>query len=183
MTRFDYPPCDPPPGPVALAEHEDPAITARMQALFAADQADRQSMPIDWERVSREDAERRHEVMRSLAAGQIGAPESLFHAAFIFQHGNSPEHYELAHQLAAHAVERGYERARWICAAALDRALMSRGQPQKYGTQYVSRNGGPLELYEYDPCTTDEERQRNGVPPLREILRGPGRIAGDGSQE
>lgn len=176
MIWFDYPPCDPPVAPFAFGDDEQPEITARLQALFVADQAARQSMPIDWERVSRADAERRHEVMRYLLAGQIGAPESLFHAAFIFQHGNCPDHYDLAHTLAAQAVERGYERARWICAATLDRALMSRGQPQKYGTQYVSHNGGPLELYEYDASTTDEERQRYGVPPLHEILRGPRRI-------
>jgi hypothetical protein len=55
-------------------------------------------------------------------------------------------------------------------AASLDRALMSRGLPQKYGTQYVSFDGGPLELYQYDAMTTDEERHQYNVPPLSELL-------------
>ena len=171
MSRFHYEPCDPPVPPITLGNNEAPAIAARMQALFAADQAARQSTPIRWELLAREDNERRHETLNYLTSGQISAPESLYYAAFIFQHGNCPEHYDLAHHLAELAIQRGYTEARWISAASLDRALMSRGLPQKYGTQYVSTDGGPLELYQYDPTTTDEERQHYDVPPLQDILR------------
>jgi hypothetical protein len=172
MSRFDYQPCDPPVAPITLGDGEPPAITARMRALFTADQKARQSTPIDWSRIAPEDGQRRHETLNYLTAGQISAPESLYYAAFIFQHGNCPEHYDLAHQLAEQAVQRGYIQARWICAASLDRALMSRGLPQKYGTQYVSYSDGPLQLYQYDPTTSDEERQQYDVPPLSELLRG-----------
>jgi hypothetical protein len=171
MSRFDYGPCDPPVAPITLGDTETQAITARMQEMFTADQAARQSTVIDWERIGHEDTERRHETLIYLTSGQISAPASLYYAAFIFQHGTCPEHYDLAHQLAELALQRGYAQARWISAASLDRALMSRGLPQKYGTQYVSYAGGPLELYQYDPATTDEERQLYGVPPLQEILR------------
>jgi hypothetical protein len=170
MRTFHYEPCDPPVVPLTFGDDEPPKITARIQALFVADQAARQSPPSDWGEVSRADAERRHEVLNYLSAGQVNAAETLYYAAFIFQHGNCPEHYDLAHQLAEQAIQRGYSQARWIYAASLDRALMSRGLPQKYGTQYVSYDGGPLELYQYDPTTTDEERQQYNVPPLSELL-------------
>jgi hypothetical protein len=171
MSRLHYEPCDPPVAQISLGDEESPAITARMQELFAADQAARQSTTIDWNLVAREDAQRRHETMNYLSTGQISLAESLYYAAFIFQHGNCPEHYDLAHQLAEVAIQRGYTRARWISAASLDRGLMSRGLPQKYGTQYISYGDGPLELYQYDPTTTDEERQQYDIPPLHELLR------------
>jgi hypothetical protein len=171
MSQFHSEACDPPVAPIRLADQETPVITARMQALFAADQAARQSTAIDWARISQEDSQRRHETLHYLTTGQISAPESLYFAAFIFQHGNCPEHYELAHELAELALDCGYTRARWISAASLDRSLMSRGLPQKYGTQYIAYGDGPLNLYDYDPATTDEERAAYNVPPLRELLR------------
>lgn len=171
MSRFVYEPCGPPLGLITLGDHESPAISTRMRELFAADQAIRQSMPIDLSLLTQEDTQRRHEVLRYLTTSQIGAAESLYYAAFIFQHGNCPEHYDLAHYLAEQAVQRGYTKARWIYAATLDRALMSRGLPQKYGTQYVAYGDGPLELYSCDPNTTDEERQQYDVPPLQQLLR------------
>ena len=169
--QFVYKPCDPPVAPVTLGSDEPATISARIRVLFAEDQAARQSTPIDWSRISVEDAQRRHETLSYLNAGQLCAPESLYYAAFIFQHGNCLEHYDLAHQLAKWALERGYTQARWICAATRDRALMSRGLPQKYGTQYIAYGDGPLELYDYDRATTDEERAQYDVPPLHELLR------------
>jgi hypothetical protein len=165
-----YQPCEPPVAPIKLGDDESPAITVRMRELFATDQAARLSAPIDWPRLAQEDAQRRQETMTYLLAGQICTAESLYYAAFIFQHGNCPEHYDLAHQLAEYARQRGYDAARWLCAATLDRALMSRNLPQKYGTQYVAYGDGPLELYSYDPDTTDEERREYDVPPLHELL-------------
>lgn len=146
-------------------------MTSRVHELFVADQAARQAPAINWSNLVREDAQRRRELMLALRAGHIGAPISLYYAAFIFQHGNCPEHYDLAHQLAEQALRRGYDQARWIYAASLDRALMSRGLPQKYGTQSIAYDNGPLELYTYDRTTTDEERAQYNVPPLHELLK------------
>lgn len=171
MPKFHVEPCDPPIASISFADNEHSTITARVHELFAADQAARQSSSIDWSILRTEDAQRRHEILQYLSAGQVGMPVSLYYAAFIFQHGNCPEHYELAHQLAEQAIQRGYEQARWICAASLDRALMSRGRPQKYGTQYIAYENGPLELYEYDRATTDQERAQYNVPPLHELLK------------
>jgi hypothetical protein len=59
---------------------------------------------------------------------------------------------------------------------------MSRGLPQKYGTQYIASGDGPLELYDYDPATTDEERAAYDVPPLHELLRRVQRDTEQGSE-
>lgn len=49
--------------------------------------------------------------------------------------------------------------------------MMNQGKPQKYGTQYISRDDEPYRLWDVDPTTTDEERAAWNVPPLVEALR------------
>jgi len=171
MNPVVYPPCDPAIEAISFGECEPPEVTERLKHLFAADQAARQADPIDWNRVSVEDRQRRMEVLGYLTHGQLTSPESLYYAALIFQHGNCPDHYQLAHQLAERALQGGFDEARWIFAATLDRYLLSIGQPQKYGTQFLVQDDGQLHLQPYDPTTTDAERQRYNVPPLAEQLR------------
>ena len=171
MSTIDHGPCDPPIVPIRIGDAEAPNLTTRLRELFADDQAARQTNPIDWDALLVADAQRRREVLSHLVAGQIGRGESLYHAAFIFQHGACPEHFQLAHQLAEAALAAGFEQARWIYAATLDRYLLSIGQPQKYGTQFLVGANGQWVLRPYDPTTTDEERRRYNVPPLDEQLR------------
>jgi hypothetical protein len=168
MSSITYAPCAPEIGPISFGQAEPPELTTRLKQLFEADQAARQTGAIDWERVSRDDTDRRFEVFGYLAQGQLNLPESLYYAAFIFQHGNCPDHFQLAHQLAERALDLGYDKARWIYAATLDRYLLSVGQPQKYGTQFLVQADGRVIAQPCDPSTTDEERQRYNVPPLGE---------------
>jgi hypothetical protein len=152
----------------------DPDITraasSRMLVLFAADQAARQ-LPIntDPQTIQMEDTQRRHDALRYLQSGETWSTQDLVYAAFIFQHGDCPEHYRYAHRLAQIALEAGDLEAGWIYAATLDRYLMSLGKPQKFGTQYVG-TGENFRLYPVDPSTTDEERAQYNVPPLSEAL-------------
>lgn len=67
-------------------------------------------------------------------------------------------------------MNTGYEGARWIYAASLDRYFRSIGEPQKFGTQFIVVNG-QWELQPYDPVTTDEERKKYNVPPLAQQLK------------
>jgi hypothetical protein len=166
MNPIDTPPCAPAIGPIVFGENEPAEVTARLKRLFEADQAARHADPIDWERLSVEDTQRRVEVLDYLAQGQLNIAESLYYAAFIFQHGNCPDHYQLAHQLAQRALDLGFDEARWIYAATLDRYLLSTGQPQKYGTQFLVQADGQMRLQPCDPTTTDEARARYHVPPL-----------------
>jgi hypothetical protein len=116
------------------------------------------------------DAERRARVAAMREAGLIVEPLDYFHAAWIMQHGDTPDDAWEAHLFAMRAVGLGEEQARWLAAAAYDRWCMYSGQPQKYGTNYVS-DGHRQRLWDVEPATTDAERARWNVPPLAEQIR------------
>lgn len=116
------------------------------------------------------DRQRRLRVSAIRAAGLIRVADDYFHAARIFQHGETPEEAWQAHELALEATRRGHRPARWLAAAAYDRWLMYQGKPQKYGTQYVS-DGQRQRLWDVEPATTDTERAAWDVPPLAEQRR------------
>jgi hypothetical protein len=116
------------------------------------------------------DRERREQVAKMMAAASLTSPEDYFHAARIFQHGDTPEEAWTAHQLALQSSQLGHRPARWMAAAAYDRWLVYQGRPQKYGTQYVS-DGKRQRLWDVEPDTTDLERAEWDVPPLAEQLR------------
>ena len=84
------------------------------------------------------DAERRKKVHSLLADGLVVTAQDFHDAAFIFQHGDIPDDYLLAHILAIEAVVKGDTSSKWIAAATLDRYLQSIGQKQVFGTQYLN---------------------------------------------
>jgi len=112
---------------------------SEMQRIFDEDQKDRQPgiSKIDWSVVSKSDAAHREATAKLLADGKLHTGEDFERAAFVFQHGEEPTDYLLAHTLAMVAVSRGQGSAIWIAAATLDRYLQSIHQPQIYGTQFV----------------------------------------------
>ncbi len=112
---------------------------------------------------------RRSRVEALLKTGKLQTAEDYFHAAFVFQHGDSLEYWAQAHLLARTAADLGYPKARYQAAAAYDRWLMRQGRPQKYGTQSVGEDG-KVRVWDYDPGTTDEERLAWDVPILIELL-------------
>lgn len=144
-------------------------INVELQTIYTADQADRQAgaEAIDWSVVSQRDAERRTRTQQIVDAGEAKAADDYYHAAMVFQHGDKPDDFQQAHRWALHASELdpSHARARWLAAASMDRYLMNTEQPQRYGTQFVTRDGQWV-LYEVDPEVTDEERARFNVPPL-----------------
>jgi hypothetical protein len=149
-------------------------VNRRLRELFEEDQADRaggRPRPGTDER----DGRRLAEVEALLAAAAAAAPEDLYHAAMVFQHGGDRDHYRRAHELAARAAELGHRPARWLAAAAVDRWLMAAGRPQRYGTQYRA-SGGRWELWPVDPATTDAERAAWDVPPLAAARRRAGEL-------
>ncbi len=81
-------------------------------------------------------AARRATLHAMLSRGQITSGVDLYEAAFVFQHGETAPDYLLAHVLALDALTKGFDRARWLSAATLDRYLQLVGQPQVFGTQY-----------------------------------------------
>jgi len=101
-----------------------------LHKIYDEDQKDRNDMTGD--------ARRRKEVRRLLADGKVQSGEDYYYAAFIFQHGQKPPDYLLAHVLAVTAVSKGFHLAIWLSAASLDRYLHSIRQPQIFGTQFGS---------------------------------------------
>jgi hypothetical protein len=144
-------------------------MSEELRQVYEADQADRRGGHLSPD-VFERDRTRRRRVAELLDAGAAESGEDFFHAAMVFQHGDSPDDYQRAHELALRAAELGHRPGRWLAAAALDRWLMHQGRPQKYGTQY-RLSGDGYELYEVDPATTDEERAEWDVPPLTEARR------------
>jgi hypothetical protein len=145
------------------------ASNAEMQQIYDADQAPRQDpgklSAAEWAVIDRKDAERRSRTRELLAAGRLSTGDDFRLAAFIFQHGNSPGDYLLAHTLASIAVARGDASATWIMTATLDRYLQSIGQSQIYGTQFKATPDATQEPFDR-ALISDGLRRELGVPML-----------------
>ena len=104
--------------------------------------------------------------------GGINTANDYHHAAMIFQHGSDTTAIGIAYRFAKEAVriDAGHKGAKWLMAASWDRHKMYSGEPQWYGTQYVTDGPGtPWRLYDIDTTkVTDEERETLGVPSLEE---------------
>jgi tetratricopeptide (TPR) repeat protein len=145
-------------------------VHAELYEMYQRDQNDRtRKSPTaeEWVEISRRDAAHRERVKQLLASGVLKLAPDYYHAAMIFQHGESPNDFRTAHELAQKAVELDpFDRtAKWMAAASKDRELMNLGQPQRYGTQF-KKVDGRWTLYNVDPSVTDAERAKWNVPPL-----------------
>jgi hypothetical protein len=148
---------------------ESAVSNLEMQKIFEADQKPRQNpadlTPDKWTVINREDAQRRSQTAKLLADGQLHTGEDFDRAAFIFQHGSTPDDYLLAHTLAMIAVAKGDDSALWIGTATLDRYLQSVGKPQIYGTQFKSTKDATQEPFNRN-LISDSLRHELGVPSL-----------------
>lgn len=149
---------------------EDNAVSnLEMQKIFEADQKPRQNpadlTPERWTVINRDDAERRNQTAKLLADNQLHTAEDFNRAAFIFQHGSTPDDYLLAHTLAMIAVAKGDENSLWIGTATLDRYLQSSGKSQIYGTQFRSTKDATQEPFNRS-LISDSLRRELGVPSL-----------------
>jgi hypothetical protein len=144
---------------------------AEMRAIFDDDQRPRQHeiSEAQWEIVSKEDAARRVRTRKLLDRDELHTAEDFREAAFVFQHGDTPDDYLLAHTLAMIAVAKGEASALWIGTATLDRYLQSTHQPQIYGTQFVGKSGDRMTQDPYhSDLISDSLRAELGVPSIAE---------------
>lgn len=142
---------------------------SEMTAIFDADQKARQGPDIDWATVGPQDETRRKRTQTLLDAGALRSGDDFSHAAFIFQHGASPDDYLKAHLLATIAVARGNAGATWIAAATLDRYLQNIGKPQILGTQFHTGSDGRTTQEPFNrSLASDALRGALGVPPIAE---------------
>ncbi len=148
------------------------ALSQELAELYKADQGDREN----WAKMSHDeqmavtprDEQRRKRVMQIVRASQLATSDDYYHAAMVLQHGDKPEDFLLAHELATIAAFKGRADAKWLAAAALDRFLHNIGRPQHFGTQYKYEGDSPWTQDPYDRSLPDALRKEFGVPPMRE---------------
>jgi hypothetical protein len=130
---------------------------ADMKAIYDADQSARAGDNVDWKLVAPQDVKRREQTNALLAAGALHTGRDYRYAAFIYQHGDLPDDYLLAHTLAMVAMSKGDHDAVWIATATLDRYLQTVKQKQIYGTQFSMS-------YKPPSPTTQEPYDRRLIP-------------------
>lgn len=148
------------------------ATSDALDAMREADEAMREAGTSGlWDilRWTYADWTRRVKVRRIVEAGHLDSAEDYYNAAFLLQHGSTPDDFKQARELAREARERGKTKARRLQALAEDRYRTHRGEKQKYGSQIECTPEGGWQLKPVDPETTDAERAAMGVEPLAEI--------------
>jgi hypothetical protein len=150
----------------------DGLASAELRAIRAADQKARAS----WTTLTRTeqaalvvaDRQRRTQVREILDADRAVTSEDFGIAGLIFQHGESPDDYLLAHELAVLSGIRGALGS--LPALTEDRFLESLGRRQRFGSQFKARQGGQWALSPIDDDSetrvTDALRAVYLVPPL-----------------
>jgi hypothetical protein len=114
---------------------DDPA--ALLAALYADDQREHAAVPAvgtgEYRALRERDRVRRaHAVVAidRLREHDAISPADLFHAAWLFNHGELPDDAKLAHELAREAAERGHLGARLLAAELARAEEMTRHEPQ-----------------------------------------------------
>ena len=163
-------------GGIAAAPTDD----ARLETLHRADQDERQALfrltgaerDKAAAKVWQNDVARQREVRQRLRDGRIVTAKDYWRAAFIMQHGADLDDIKLAFSLGsiATALAPDVKDYRWITAAAWDRILVYKQQPQWYGTQFTldPKTGRQTQVRIAEGAVTDAERQALGVPTLEE---------------
>src|SRR5690606_29177696 len=131
----------------------------------------RMGQQIDWTELNKQDSLRRARATELLDAGLVKTAKDFYNTGIIFQHGNDTVASGIAVDCFKKAIEMDSTLNRWWYAAAVDRDLMRKGEPQIYGTQIIndSSTNGKWKRYTLNPdAVTDEERKYYGVETLAE---------------
>ena len=91
-------------------------MNSKLRHLFQDDQAERIHHPPygtpEYQAMRERDRVHRQQVQELIAAGALHAPEDYYHAAMIFQHGESVEEIWQAYLLAIQSADLGYLRSK-----------------------------------------------------------------------
>lgn len=158
--------------PLELQQNQVVSDNAELKEIYDNDQGDRTPENIDWFVVNKNDSLRRVRVHQLLDSGKVRTGKDFARAAMVFQHGQDSIDYGFAVKLMRKATEIDSTIDKWLLAAATDRYLLSKGEPQIYGTQYFKPySGGPWRRDNMDTTkVTDAERKLFGVRTLEEQL-------------
>ena len=114
---------------------------------------------------SQRNKQRRERVVALYARGALRSAQDFYYASLVLLYGDDVAHFELARTFAKRAANMGEGRAWSVIAAAWDRALLARGRPQRFGTQFIRENGR-WSLGQVDSRVNDDQRALYSVPPL-----------------
>ena len=142
------------------------ASSTIMKAIFDEDQRARDpGSKIDWAVVKLADDLRRKKTAELLRNGDLHTADDYLWASFVFQHGDTPDDYLMAHTLALVALRKGDSKAVWMATATMDRFLESIGKAQIYGTQFNTPDGRATTMEPYDrTLISDALRHELEVP-------------------
>ncbi|PRX51508.1 tetratricopeptide repeat protein [Salegentibacter salegens] len=136
-----------------------------LQEMANADQEERLS-GTDWKIINANDSIRLAKATQWFENGNLSTAKDYFNAGIIFQHGRDTMASGRAVESFKKAIALDSTLNRWWYAAAVDRDLMRRGEPQIYGTQHVVENGKPKKYKMDTTKVTDTERSYYRVPSL-----------------
>jgi len=147
---------------------DDDTPNVEMGRIYAQDQAERTQLPFDATKLAASDAARRTRTKELIDKGLLHTGLDYKQAAFVLQHGDTPNDYLMAHSLAIVAISKGEPTAVWIASASLDRYLWSKQLPQVYGTQTGTSNAGQSTNEPYDRSALPQSlKTQLGVPPTK----------------
>ena len=150
---------------LGLAQSKD---NEELKKMYEDDQRARQVANINWNILMKEDSARKARVYQLINEEMLTTGNDYYRSAMIFQHGGDTKASEMAVKHMKKAIELDPTINKWLLAAAIDRDLMRRGEPQIYGTQYTKGFGDTKwKRYQIDSTkVTDEERKYYGVETL-----------------
>ena len=116
-------------------------------------------------------AERVDAARRAWLQQKLASAEDHLWCAAVLANSKDLEDLVLAYKLALEADRLGDRRGQTLSAEIIDKELLERGEPQRYGTQIVfDRFTRRYRMYDLDPATTDAERRAVGLPSLEELM-------------
>lgn len=144
---------------------------SELQKMADDDQNARKGPKIDWTVLNKEDSLRRVRVFELLKENKVKTAKDYLNSGIVFQHGNDTIASSMAVKTFKKALELDSTLNRWWYAAAVDRDLMQRKQPQIYGTQFIKTSAnGKWELYQMDATkVTDAERKYYRVEAVAQL--------------
>ncbi len=152
----------------------------RMYASLQEDVASHKTGSLPDPKLQQRNEERADEVREIVTKEPLESPESKLHAAVLLVESLKPENLALAESLGREAGLAGEKLGFRVAAEAVDKQLVGRGLPQRYGTQFewvfVLQ---AWRLYPIDPTTTDADRRAMEVHPLAELYQDEKKMNGE----
>jgi hypothetical protein len=140
---------------------------AELSAIRDDDERDHRSIP-SGDELDRRDAARLARTLVILESDGARSASDYYAVAVVFEHGTTLDDLASARRYAVVAAKLGERRGVRLAAEAWDRWLVRAGFPQHFGTLARCDDDG-CSLHPYEPTTTDDERARWDLPPLREL--------------